>query len=151
MMTPKISVARDASGAAAIELALIAPILAAMLIGMVDLGTAFSHKLRLEQIAQRVIEKVQQNGALPTMETALELEATTAAGAGSVADVTFRLECNGAATPYATGCPSGQKYARFVELVVSQSHTPIIAAKFAGTSNANGTITTHGIAGIRIQ
>lgn len=150
MMTPKISIARDRAGAVTIELALLAPILTAMLVGMIDLSTAYSNKLQLEQIAQRVIENVQQNGTTEDKKTDLEAEARTAAGAGSVAVMTFRLECNGVATTYGNGCTGGQSYARFVELVITKSHTPIIAATFAG-SNSDGTMTVRGVAGIRIQ
>lgn len=150
MMTPKISIVRDVAGAATIELALVAPMLGAMLIGMIDLSTAYSNKLQLEQIAQRVIENVQQNGTTADKKTALETEAQAAAGTGSVAVATFRLECNGVATTYANGCTGGQAYARFVELVITKSHTPLIPAKFAA-SNTDGTITVRGIAGIRIQ
>ena len=47
----------DKRGAAIIELGLAAPILATMLIGMVDLGRGYSMKLQLEQAAQRAIER----------------------------------------------------------------------------------------------
>ena len=50
---------RDERGASIIELALVAPVLASMLVGMVDLSRAYSYKLKLEQAAQRAIEKVQ--------------------------------------------------------------------------------------------
>ena len=51
---------QDEGGASIIELALVAPILATLLIGMVDLSRAYSRKLMLEQAAQRAIEKIQQ-------------------------------------------------------------------------------------------
>ena len=141
----------DAAGTVTIELALIAPLLAAMLIGLVDLSTAYSDKLRLEQVAQRTIEKVQQKGFTVDMKAALETEAEAEAGAGADADLTFWLECNGAkVTDYDGGCSSGQPYARYVQLDIQKDVTPVIIAKFAG-SNSDGTITVHGIAGIRIQ
>ncbi len=149
-----ISLGREDRGSVTIELALIAPILATMLIGLVDIGTAFSHKLRLEQIANRAIEKVQQNGfddKDTTMEVALEAEAAAAAGPGATADLTYWLECNGIRVgSYTGGCAAGVPIARYVQVEVVKSHTPIITAKFAG-SNADGTITVRGIAGIRTQ
>jgi len=155
MMKRKLSVGLDVAGTATIELALTAPILGALLIGMVDLSTAFSNKLRLEQVAQRTIERVQQNGFTTGQETILETEAQTAGGTGSTADLTFWIECNGVrqtgSTAYTTGCPnSGDVYGRFVELVIVKTHTPIIAARFS-QSNSNGTMTVRGKAGIRIQ
>lgn len=45
-------------GAAIIELALIAPVVAIAVAGISDLSSAFSRKLALEQGAQRAIEKI---------------------------------------------------------------------------------------------
>src|SRR2546423_9329323 len=61
-------------GAAVIELALIAPILGLMVIGIVDLSNAFSRKLALEQGAQRAIERIMQTTADDTVEGTLKTE-----------------------------------------------------------------------------
>lgn len=154
MMTRLSTLARDAAGTVTIELALLAPILATMLIGLVDLSTTYSDKLRLEQVANRIIEKVQQGSFTTGMETTLETEAEAAAGTGSDADLTYWLECDGVkmtgASAYTNGCSDGQAYARYVQLDIQKTITPVILARFSG-SNADGTITVHGIAGIRIQ
>lgn len=158
MMARLLSLRCADRGTVTIELALIAPILATMLIGLVDIGTAFSNKLRLEQIANRAIEKVQQDGfsttpdaAGKTLEAKLEAEAAAAAGSGATADLTYWLECNGTRVGnYTAGCASGVPTARYVQVEVMKSHTPIFAARFTG-SNANGTITVRGISGIRTQ
>lgn len=154
MMARRSSLARDAAGTVTIELALLAPIFATMLIGLVDLSTTFSDRLRLEQVANRIIEKVQQTSFTTGMESALETEAETAAGTGSDADLTFWLECDGVkmtgGSAYTNGCSSGQAYARYVQLDVQKTITPIILTRFSG-SNTDGTITVHGKAGIRIQ
>ncbi|MBA3729366.1 MAG: pilus assembly protein [Sphingomonas sp.] len=150
-MSRLASLGREDRGSVTIELALIAPILATLLIGLVDIGTAFSHKLRLEQIANRAVEKVQQNGFDTSFETTLESEAAAAAGSGATADLTYWLECNGTRVgTYTAGCTAGVASARYVQVEVVKTHTPIIAAKFSG-SNANGTITVRGIAGVRTQ
>lgn len=155
MMTRLTSLARNAAGSVTIELALLAPLLASMLIGLVDVSTAYAHKLRLEQIAQRIIEQVQAKGFDPTDVAALETEAETAAGTGSNATATYWLECTTTAgvktkPAYTAGCPDGQFYARYVQLDMEQKYTPFIMAKFS-KSNTDGTITVHGIAGIRFQ
>ena len=154
MMARLTSFARDCRGAVTIELALITPILAAMLLGLVDLSGAYSHKLRLEQVAQRIIEKVQQGTFTTGMEATLEAEAVAAAGTGSSANLTWWIECNGvkntASAAYTAGCTAGQSYARYVQMDVQKVYTPYITARFAG-SNTDGTFTVHGIAGIRIQ
>ena len=155
MIGRRLHLVRDTDGSVTIELALIAPILGMMLIGLVDLSTAFSNKLRLEQIAQRTIERVQQNGFTADQKLALETEAQTAAGTGSTATLTFWLECNGVrqtdASAYTAGCSNATDvFGRFVQLAIVKSHAPIIAARFM-QSNTDGTITVRGTAGIRIQ
>lgn len=154
MMGRRLTLARDSAGTATIELALIAPVLTAMLIGLIDLSTAYSDKLRLEQVAQRTIEKVQATTFTATMKDALETEAETAAGTGADATLTFWLECDGnkmtGDTAYAGGCADGQFYARYVQLEIEKNYTPLIMANF-GNSNSDGTITVYGAAGIRIQ
>jgi Flp pilus assembly protein TadG len=148
----------DKRGAATIELALTAPILAALVIGLTDISHAYSAKVQLEQVAQRVVEKAQQNGFQPTDETTLESEANAAATASGVsspsANVTFWLECTTGAGATSvttwTGSCGSDTYARYMQVDLQATYTPIIVARFAG-SNANGTYTVHGIAGIRVQ
>jgi Flp pilus assembly protein TadG len=146
---------RDRDGNVTIEMALLAPVLAMMLIGLVDISTAYSAKLKLEQVAQRSVEKVMQNSFKPADETTLETEAQSAAGTGSVANVTYWLECDHVkmtgASAYTTGCTSGQQYGRYMQIDITKPYTPLIAWTFPGVSNANGTMTVRGIAGTRFQ
>ena len=69
------SLRADARGAAIIELALVAPILGLMVVGIVDMSNAFSKKLTLEQGAQRAIERIMQTTANDTVEGTLKTEA----------------------------------------------------------------------------
>ena len=76
MMTLRaFALGRDQRGAAVIELALVAPIFALMMIGIVDMSNAFSRKLALEQAAQRAIEKIMQTTETSTVEDTLTTEA----------------------------------------------------------------------------
>ena len=54
------SLARNERGAAVIELALVAPVLGLMVIGIVDLSNAFSHKLALEQKYEELFQELQR-------------------------------------------------------------------------------------------
>ena len=63
--------ARNRSGTATIELALCAPILATMVIGVSDISIAYGKKLELEQAAQRAMEKVMQTTGEDTLEPSL--------------------------------------------------------------------------------
>src|SRR3982751_6612551 len=115
MILSKLRLARDDRGAAVIELALVAPVLALMVIGIVDLSNAFSSKLALEQGAQRAIEKIMQTTEDETVEGTLKTEAVCQVN-GTNADgtcktspittanvtVTYRLECTAAGGAIAT-------------------------------------------------
>lgn len=145
--------ARDDRGASLVELALVAPIMASLLIGMVDLSRAYSHKLKLEQAAQRAIEKVQQYQTATSTYGTLRAEAAAAAGvpSGNVT-IDYWLECNGVrAATYESVCSSGQVYARWVQVDVTGTFTPLFPSKRYPGANANGTFTLHGIAGMRTQ
>src|SRR5215210_6229326 len=131
MMRRVSSLMCDGAGNVIIELVLLAPILATMFIGLVDLSNAFSDKLRLEQIAQRSIERVMQTSFTVSQVATLKAEAEAAAGTGSTATVTYWLECNAvkqtAANAYTGGCPDGQQYARYVEVQITKSYAAMIA------------------------
>ena len=88
-----------------IEMALLAPILATMLIVMSDLSIAFSERLKLEQAAQTAIEKVMQGQASTTTDSAAALKAEAATLANvppAQVAVTFYLECVNPTTNAAT-------------------------------------------------
>lgn len=155
--------ARDERGAAIIEMAIAAPVLATLLIGMVDLSRGYSAKLQLEQVAQRSIEKAMQgmqgDDSTDIFET-LKAEAAAAAGVSeSAVEVRYWLECNGVsqntnpstmATDYERVCTSGQVYARYLNITIEKTYTPMFRTRWAG-ANADGTFTLVGEAGLRVQ
>ena len=145
--------AKDEGGASILELALVAPILATLLIGMVDLSRAYSHKLQLEQAAQRAIEKVQQYQSTTSTYATLQTEAAAAAGVpvGNVA-IDYWLECDGTrASNYNAACASGQTDGRWVQIDITSTFTPMFRVRRWMGSNPDGTFTIHGIAGMRTQ
>lgn len=113
-------------GAAIIELAIVAPILALGVIGIVDMSNAYSRKLALEQGAQRAIEKIMQTTQESTVESTLASEAVcqvdgvnsdgtckTSPITTSNVTVTWRRECStsaGALTTTAAGNSTPQTY-----------------------------------------
>jgi Flp pilus assembly protein TadG len=139
-------------GSSVIEMGLVAPFLAAMLIGMVDLSRAYSAKLQLEQAAQRTIEKVQVSSYTPSDNTSLQSEAATAAGVGTDnVTVSSWLQCNNSATKLSfTGTCSGtEPYARYVRIEIRKSYTPLFRIKWDRT--ASGIWPVKATAGIRVQ
>lgn len=168
---------RDARGAAVIELAMVAPVLALGVIGIVDISNAYSRKLALEQGAQRAVEKIMQTTSYTTVESTLANEAicqvngtTTNNGVTSCnsspittndVTVTWRLQCtssggtvtNQTSTNSSTfdtyGCPSGTaSQAKFVQVALTDEYTPMFPIHFASLNN-DGTYHLAATAGMR--
>ena len=150
-MTMLSRLRRDEGGTSVIELALAAPILAMLTIGIIDLSNGFSTKLQLEQAAQRAIEKVMNGRADTTTIAALKTEAATTAGVAETAVATdFWLECNGTrAALYNSTCSSGQTYARYLSVSITKTYTPFFNYKFHSRSVNSYTLT--GAAAVRTQ
>lgn len=164
-------------GAAVIELALVAPILGLMTIGIVDMSNAFSKKLALEQAAQRSVEKVMQTTELDTVENTLKTEACDQVdgvdGSGNCLNtpittsdvtVTFRLECTDGsgnitaqtatdATTFDTySCAGGTvKEARYISVTVSDKYTPMFPVHFSGYNSSDGAYDLSATAGVRTE
>lgn len=144
--------AHEQDGVAAVEFALLAPVLALLMIGMVNLSMGFNRKLELEQAANRSIEKVMQTTMTDTVLGALKAEAAAAAKV-PVANVTVDnyLECNNVRqTDYDTVCPAGQRYSRYLTVKVTDEFKPALGGRVTGP-NADGSWSLKGDAGIRIQ
>jgi len=145
----------DERGNSFIEMAVIAPVLAALLVGTVDVSNAYSAKLSLEQAAQRVVEYVQRSGYQTSDNAALETEAETAAGAGSNATVTSWLECNndGVHLNLDTGTCASETvpYARYTQITVTKAFRPMFGTRFFPGANSDGTYTVSAMSGMRTQ
>ena len=153
---------RDQRGAAIIELAFIAPIIALMTVGVVDLSNGFGTKLKVEQAAQRSIEKVMQTTGVTTVEDTIVAEAvcqyngtnvngtckTTPLTTANVT-VTHRLECDGVLTTN-PDCTGTQKEARWIEVKVATDYKPLFPLYFTGI-DADGKYHIESIAGMRTQ
>jgi Flp pilus assembly protein TadG len=167
----------DAKGAAVVELALVAPVLALMVVGVVDMSNAFSRKLGLEQGAQRAIEKILQTTEDATVEATLSTEVIcqvngtnvdgtckTSPLTASNVTVTYRLECKAAGgaisaqtstDPVAFDaliCAVGTvSEARYIQVAVTDKYTPMFPVHFGGFNTADGTYHLSATAGMRTQ
>lgn len=155
MRHPTSRLAAHEGGSAIIEMALAAPLLAALLIGMVDLSRAYSAKLLVEQGAQRGIERIQREGFEDNDTFKNAVKADVAAGAevdAAAVTLTSWLECNNNGVKKALNatCNDGESVARYVSIAVQKTYTPLFKARFAG-ANSDGTYTVHGEAGVRFQ
>ncbi len=143
--------ARDNRGAAIIELALVAPILATMTVGVIDLSNGFSRKLVLEQAAQRSIEKVMQTTGVKTVQDTIKDEAAEAAGISrDNVTVTYTLTCAGVAADPTTECANNNTEVRYTEVTLWDTYTPMIPMRLAGMQS-NGTFRLTATTGIRTQ
>ncbi len=159
-MRPLSHLVRDERGTSIVEMALVMPFLASMLIGMVDISRGYSAKLQLEQAAQRSIEKA-MNGEKETalFETLLD-EAVAAADVDEDAvEVKYWLECAGVSqntnpatmeADYGKKCADGVAYARYVHVRIEKTYSPMFNATLLG-ANSDGTFTLSGEAGVRVQ
>lgn len=154
--------ARDNRGAAIIELALAAPLLAMMVIGVSDISTAYGKKLELEQAAQRAIEKVAQTTGEATPEDTIKSEAvcqfngtnsdgtckTTPLTAANVT-VEYSLTCDGTVTAYTSDCTDTQLEVRYITATVNYNYAPNFDLHFG--THSDGTYHLDGSAGVRVQ
>lgn len=144
--------ARDERGASVIEMALVVPFFATLIIGVVDLSRAYSAKLQLEQAAYRAVEKVQQYQSSDSTVGTLKTEAATAAGVTETTTnptITYTLECNGTVQSYTTACAGNE--VRMMNIDIAKDFTPMFPSRAWPGANADGTITLHGRAGLRTQ
>jgi Flp pilus assembly protein TadG len=153
------SLARDERGATLIEMAMVAPVFASLLIGMVDISRAYSAKLRLEQAAYRAIEKVQQYQTTTSTYSTLQSEAVSAAVESGFTSVTasdvaidYWLDCNGVRqTSYNTSCSGSDTQVRWITVDITAKFRPMFGSRFFPRANTDGTYTLHGKAGLRTQ
>jgi Flp pilus assembly protein TadG len=152
----------DEDGAAIIELAIVAPVLALMTIGVVDLSNGFSRKLQLEQGAQRAVEKVMQTTGVLSVENTIanevvcQVNGTETNGTCKTAPITtanvsveHRVECNGVVE--ADGdCEEDQDKAIWLKVTVWSDYEPLFPVHFSGI-DADGKYRIQSTAGMRTQ
>ena len=164
----------DERGSVTVELALLAPILATMVIGVIDVSLAYGQKLELEQGAQRAIEKIMQTTGDTTVADTLKEEVVCQVngvdGEGAcktdqvaAADVTvgYRLEClddggnrteqeaETAADFDALTCESDEREVRYVNVTVVDTYTPMFPISWG--TGGDGDYDLSATAGVRTQ
>lgn len=161
MMTRIRTLFRSESGNSFVEMALLAPVLTSLLVGMVDLSRAYSAKLQLEQAAQRTIELVMQQAAAANDYTsALKVEGAAAAGVAQTAVIPDNwLECSADGVTWVRdpegfndSCDSSQPYyARYVTVEIRKTYKPLFSSKYFPGADQSGNYMLKGKAGVRIQ
>jgi len=169
----------NARGAAVIEMALVAPVLALGVIGIVDISNAYSKKLALEQGAQRAIEKIMNTTETATVEATLANEAvcqvngTTTTGGVTTCNsspittsnvtVSWTLDCTVGGTMTAQTTTSSATYdgyvnactnlggtkAGYVQVTVTDKYSPLFPIHFAAFNTSDSTYHLSATAGTR--
>jgi Flp pilus assembly protein TadG len=123
-------------GVAVVETALIAPVLAIVIVGVIDTAGYGAAKLESQQAVNRGLETATQAGVSTSQVT-----------------VTQTLECSGTTTSWSSSCATGQETARYIQIQISTTYTPLFAlgslAKLYGNSDGIIPISTSQV--IRIQ
>ena len=150
----------DRRGVAVTEFALVAPLFAMLIVGMINISMGFNRKLELEQAANRAIEKVMQTTTVTTPTATIKAEAVAQAGGGLVADdvdVSEALYCVSAtgvfvlqADPAEDKCTTGTSEARYLEVKITDEYEPLFPLPFPG-ANAQGNYVVTATAGMRTQ
>jgi hypothetical protein len=173
-LAPIMRLGRDARGTSVIELAVIAPFLALVTMGIMDLSNGYSRRLSLTQAVDRTIAKIAardfeipKNAAGPDF-SAYAAEAATAAGVDADAvTVVAWLECDGVEQSdfegtcpkkTTTGCEAENPppeadcwpiLARYIQVRIDTTFKPMFGAVISPRSD--GTVPLYAEAAVRIQ
>jgi hypothetical protein len=164
----------DARGTSVIELAVIAPLMTLVTMGIIDLSNGYSRRLELTQAADRTITKIAaRNFEIPKNAdgpdfSAYKAEAATAAGVdASAVTVVAWLECDGVEQDDFEGtCPKKNEtgceaespppesdcwpiLARYIQVRIDAAFTPMFGSVISPRSD--GTVPLYAEAAVRIQ
>jgi Flp pilus assembly pilin Flp len=175
-LQPIKAVHRDERGTGVVELAMIAPVLALLTVGIVDLTQGISRRMELHDAVHGTLEKVAARNFKLTLKPdgepntdLIEADAEDAAGPGTVATVTAWLECDGEQQNKFSGdCPPLEEpdpectdttppasanceavLARYIRVRVEGSYRPTIGRVIV--PNADGTVPLFAEAAVRVQ
>ena len=118
-----LTLGRDQRGTSLIEFGFLAPFLAVLAMGIIDLSRGLAERFALQQAVNRSLELVQSRPATASA-TATDLdyefaktEAQAAAGTGATVTLTRWLECDGVDKGAASGsCADGEDTARYLRI-----------------------------------
>ena len=120
--------ARDDRGTSLIEFGFLAPFLALLTMGIIDLSRGIAERFAIQQAVNRSLELAQAKPAVAGAKATdvsydfVKDEAVKAAGAGSTVTLTRWLECDGGDAGDVNGtCPDGQDSARYLRVRVTKN------------------------------
>ena len=128
-MSPRLpNLARDERGTSLIEFGFLAPVLAVLAMGVIDLSRGLAERFQLQQAVNRSLELVQARPAVAAANgtdpdyTFAEDEAKAAAGTGATVLMTRWLECDGVEQAAVTGdCEDDEDTARYLRIRITKN------------------------------
>lgn len=152
-MRPIRTIIGNRAGAAALETAIMLPIIAGIMMATLDFSNGWLTKLRLEQAAQRGIELVAARKGVATSYDYARSEMINAWGdAYTSATVESWLECGGTVQASATADCAGAQRARYVKLRITAPFNPMFGwGILYDGPESGGTATLVGDAVVRVQ
>lgn len=149
---------RDTSGLGFIELAMVAPLLGLLCLGMLDAATIIQQTLDLEQAAQRTTDYALAKRPSGNDKKYLETAAREASGAtAQQVNVQLIFECGGVRQANFTGsCNPGQIPKRFVSVAIRRPvqtgfNWRLLSARGSGANTTYQPITVTGDSLVRLQ
>lgn len=140
-------------GTSTVELGMLAPFFALLILGTVDAARAASEKMRLQQAAARTIEMASGGGSNAD-PNGLAVEAAAAAKVAVSGVLVDRwLECDRARQPSFDGaCTSAAEVGRYMSVNITQEYRPWFSTSLAGLGfDVSRTINLQGRASVRLQ
>lgn len=146
--------ARDRCGTSTVELALIMPILALLILLAADFAMAFKTKILLQRAAERTAQLATSGGMDSSAYDNLAADAAEAAGVPAAnVSITSTLLCNDmtqASTD--TACAPGQQIKRYVLISIAGSYAPMFGTFMPGTRwGTLQAVPLSGSASVRLQ
>lgn len=153
MMRQLLGLGRDRRGAAAMEMALITPVVGGMLLAALDFSGAWLARLQLEQAAQRGIEAVANRRGVATDYSYALADAQAAYGKPLQSAVLDNwLECGGVRQASLTTNCNGQQRARYVSIRLVGTYDPVFNwGGLLSSGRAGNGYRILGDAAVRIQ
>ena len=145
------AIAADTRGASIIELAIVAPVLGVMLVGVVELSRGWSERYFLQQAVNRTLE-LAQVGTMGSDYTYIIPEAADAARVPA-SNVTLDqwLECDTTRKAYTSSCDPGQRVSRYIKLSISSSFKPLFGTAIFADVQADGSFLIKANGSLRVQ
>lgn len=119
---------QNSDGVAAVEFALLAPILIFIFVGMFDFGRYLQQKMQLDNMARNAAEYVRHGGDADNLATDVLAEATPASAEADALEITTEENCEcsggiGISCSATGGC--GGYMRRFFSIELQQTYRPL--------------------------